>query len=120
MENIGDWLYIIILIIAGISSLISSISKKKQATVQQPPREIITEGDSDYDYQFQPEATFHTERPNKKYISKQQEKPFATTKAEPPITEVEEVPSITLEDLPSDTNEWRKAFIYNEIFERKY
>ncbi|MDR3140224.1 MAG: hypothetical protein LBU37_00605 [Tannerellaceae bacterium] len=39
MDNLGDWLYIVILIAVGISSLFSSAKKKKQAG--QAPRQPI-------------------------------------------------------------------------------
>ncbi|MDH6306618.1 hypothetical protein M2459_003389 [Parabacteroides sp. PF5-5] len=42
MDNLGDWLYILILVAAGISGL-SSGKKKKQA--QQPPRQQPSYGD---------------------------------------------------------------------------
>ena len=61
MENIGDWLYVVILIIAGISSIISSARKKakqvstktqhtgktqqSQQTQQAPPPREIAKGD---------------------------------------------------------------------------
>lgn len=40
MDNLGDWLYILILIAAGIGSLFSSAKKKKQAE-QQPPQPTL-------------------------------------------------------------------------------
>ena len=44
-ENIGDWLYILFLAIAGISSMFSSKKKKKQPKqiLGQPDREIVAE-----------------------------------------------------------------------------
>jgi hypothetical protein len=39
----------------------------------------------------------------------------------PPVLEIEDEPAaLTLEDLPSDVDDWRKALIYNEIFKPKY
>ncbi len=42
MDNAGDWLYIVFLIIAGISSLFGSKNKKKRPKqiLGQPDREI--------------------------------------------------------------------------------
>lgn len=47
-ENIGDWLYILFLAIAGISSMFSSKKKKKQPKqiLGQPDREIVAEEES--------------------------------------------------------------------------
>ncbi|MDL2256331.1 hypothetical protein LJC44_05845 [Parabacteroides sp. OttesenSCG-928-G06] len=45
MENIGDWLYIILIGVAGIVSIISSGKKKKieeEAKKKMPPRDIVT------------------------------------------------------------------------------
>ena len=44
MDNAGDWLYIVFLIIAGISSLFGSKNKKKRPKqiLGQPDREIVT------------------------------------------------------------------------------
>lgn len=45
MDNIGDWLYIVIIAVAGLSSLLSSGKKKKQAEQerrQQTPPDIVT------------------------------------------------------------------------------
>ncbi len=47
-ENIGDWLYILFLAIAGISSMFSSKKKKKQPKqiLGQPDRKIVAEEES--------------------------------------------------------------------------
>ncbi|MDL2208267.1 hypothetical protein LJB97_01450 [Parabacteroides sp. OttesenSCG-928-O15] len=45
MENIGDWLYIILIGVAGVISVINSGKKKKaeeEAKKMQPPRDIVT------------------------------------------------------------------------------
>ena len=44
MDNAGDWLYIVFLAIAGISSLFSSKNKKKRPKqiLGQPDKEIVT------------------------------------------------------------------------------
>ena len=48
MDNAGDWLYIVFLIIAGISSLFGSKNKKKRPKqiLGQPDREIVTNEDN--------------------------------------------------------------------------
>ncbi|MDR0699219.1 MAG: hypothetical protein LBG28_08395 [Tannerella sp.] len=112
MEEFGDWLYLIIIIIAGISSLIGTINKKnKEAAERKQPREIITENYS------QPRKT----RDNDYSIFKKDIEHAAPVAL---YTEEEydddDNTSITVEDLPANTDEWRKAFVYNEIFNRKY
>ena len=44
MDNAGDWLYIVFLVIAGISSLFSSKNKKKRPKqiLGQPDKDIVT------------------------------------------------------------------------------
>jgi hypothetical protein len=38
-----------------------------------------------------------------------------------PVLEIEEDhAALTLEDLPADVDDWRKAFVYNEILKPKY
>ena len=44
MDNVGDWLYIVFLIIAAVSGLFSSKDKKKKSRpdiLGQPDREIV-------------------------------------------------------------------------------
>jgi hypothetical protein len=136
MENIGDWLYMIIIIIAAISSIIGSINKKKSG--KQQPREIITEEDWDDYEETQPSVSYETQpvagpQPAQQKMSpeyrpfganKKTEKDYATFKREPTSTialSVEENPaSVSLEDMPANKEEWRKAFIYSEVFNRKY
>lgn len=133
MENIGDWLYIVILVIAGISSLLSSIRKKSQQAAEQEQtqsHEITTNNDEEEINHrvVQPQPYTKTSHQplsaQKKYaFDKYQEGQSSMTQynmdSEPMYIE-EEHASITLEDLPSNTEEWRKAFIYNEIFNRKH
>ncbi|MDR1224415.1 MAG: hypothetical protein LBL07_16260 [Tannerella sp.] len=141
MENVGDWLYVVIIIIAAISSVIGSISKKnKQAAGKQQPREIITEewedkefrngGDTETQHSVfrenLPEATpLHqqTIHPGHRQINKKAEKDYSTFKKETVYSSLnteEEKTAVSLEDMPANTEEWRKAFIYNEVFKRKY
>ena len=155
MENIGDWLYVIILIIAGISSIFSSARKKaKQVstktqqtgqTQQAPPPREIAKGDI-FDDDFWGDIT-NQQLPKKKPVPSIQPQPKtkqsykglpkqgdynfnSINEGQSSITKnyanstfadnEEEYASITLEDLPSETEEWRKVFIHNEIFNRKY
>ena len=155
MENIGDWLYVLILVIAGISSIFSAIRKKSQQTSTQtqhpqqaqqphqaPPPRQVTKGDV-FDDDFwgdkteklpeKPAPVFKPQPKTKQSyqtLPKQGEYSFYQTyegqssivKDNSPIfaDNEEENASITFEDLPSETEEWRKALVYNEIFNRKY
>ncbi len=134
MENIGDWLYIVILVIAGISSLFSSARKKSQQAAEQkqtPPHEITT-GNSEEEVDIpaikpQPyiKNSYQSPLAQKKFSFDKDRKgqPSTTqhdTDSMPMQAEEEKYASVTLEDLPSNTEEWRKAFIYNEIFNCKY
>ena len=145
MEEFGDWIYVIILVIAGISSIISSFKKNakqkaEEAQTQQKPqqREVIR-GDV-FDDDFWGDGT-QSQVPQKvkpvpvvkaKYqpigqqpygFNHHQEgvTSFKPEKDESILLETEEVyTTVTLEDLPKDTDDWRKALVYNEIINRKY
>jgi len=142
MDNAGDWLYIVFLIIAGISSLFGSNNKKKRPKqiLGQPDREIVTNEDNVPDKGFweileemQNPKPAKQPVPTPKRKKKQQQvadpSPFlaaekVTDKQSPagnrlvvPSTE-EEIP---LTDIEFDNAaELRKAVIYTEILNRKY
>ena len=142
MDNAGDWLYIVFLIIAGISSLFGSKNKKKRPKqiLGQPDREIVTNEDNVPDKGFweileemQNPKPAKQPVPTPKRKKKQQQiadpSPFlaaekVTDKQSPagnrlvvPSTE-EEIP---LPDIEFDNAaELRKAVIYTEILNRKY
>lgn len=142
MDNAGDWLYIVFLIIAGISSLFGSKNKKKRPKqiLGQPDREIVTNEDNVPDKGFweileemRNPKPVKQPVPTPKRKKKQQQvaapSPFlaaekVTDKQSPagdrlvvPSTE-EEIP---LTDIEFDNAaELRKAVIYTEILNRKY
>ena len=159
MENIGDWLYVVILIIAAISSIFSSVRKKaKQAstetrqsgqqgqTPQTQQREIF-KGDV-FDDDYWGESSANQQLPEVKVapvVQQSPRKPMQPSGTTPKYSDYnynklfegqsgianknfdftfadneEEHASITLEDLPSESEEWRKALVYNEIINRKY
>ena len=148
MESIGDWLYVLILIIAGISSIFSSIRKKARQTSTQtqqtgqsqqtpaPPREIIKGDifDDDFWGEKLPEKPAPVVKPQPKrksyqtiaeqsnYFNQTDEGQSSIKTNTSPIfaDNEEEYASITLDDIPSEAEEWRKVFVYNEIFNRKY
>lgn len=149
MDNLGDWLYIVFLVIAVISGLFSS-GKKKKAAGQASPQPKRTS-----------ETSSNTEKEKgfwellEEMQNKPQEVPAPRVKKQMPVkTEPRKVaahaPYLTTEvnipemkgnwDTPSlleepqennysvsskdfhirDVEEIRKAIIYNEIINRKY
>ena len=112
MDNAGDWLYIVFLIIAGISSLFGSKNKKKRPKqiLGQPDREIVTNEDNVPDKGF---WEILEEMQNPKPVKQSP----AGNRLVVPSTE-EEIP---LTDIEFDNAaELRKAVIYTEILNRKY
>lgn len=137
-EELGDWIYILIIVIAGVGGLISSMRKKAQQTAElNKPREIIAESSDEKDFwgDYIPQS-------EKKQASKTKPKMSATSslkpnpsfnfyqEGQPSLTPEEaedalfsdtseEGATFTIDDIPTDAAEWRKVFIYNEIFSRK-
>ena len=141
MENIGDWLYVIILIIAGIASVISSAKKNaKQREEQKLPQETVS-GDI-FDDEFWGSQTSDSKpapvvapkvevrqvrqfeaKPKKNNFHQYQEgmSSITNTNMESIFTDIEdEISAVTIKDLPANAEDWRKAIIYNEIINRKY
>ena len=145
MEEFGDWIYVIILVIAGISSVISSFRKnakqKEEAAQAQPETqqpEVIRGDVFDDDFwgagdqkqepvkvipapagipQYKPieQLTYRFDQ------HKEGTSSFNHNKKESILLENEDIfTTVTLEDLPKDIDDWRNAFVYNEIFNRKY
>ena len=137
MEEFGDWIYILFIVIAAIASLISSVRKKsQQAAEQNQPREITTTQSNEDDFwddlstKRQEEKPVFTgipirtvaapEKHKKPYTTSYQDRLQSLQSEKPETVEImEEYGMITLDDLPDNTDEWRKAFIYNEIFNHK-
>jgi hypothetical protein len=113
MDNLGDWLYVIFLVVAGVSGFISSGKKKRmlQEEERKGQHEIVVEPAS------VPELApvRVTVRPKKK------NRPISPV-APPPSRDTEEPevvsPVVTKEFY--DPEALRKAIIYTEIFNRKY
>jgi len=129
MDSIGDWLYVVLLIIAGISSIIGSIGKKRreEAQKQEAPPDIFP----DIFPEMFPEQAVEipvakpVTQPRRKHapqnIFQEGVSSLKTANTEAIMPDVEEETAFfTLNDIPADTDEWRKAFVYNEIFTRKY
>jgi hypothetical protein len=165
MENIGDWLYLVIIAVAVISGLFGSSKKKKrQQTTQQNEPKTLKDIFREFERQTSTDDTVYDDIPRreipkpeipineipKREMTKQEIPAYSTVnqksqqftsynsqqskyqkkhqEASPsfqfynqaPIELEEEKPVFSSDDLPHDINEWRKAFIYNEIFYNKF
>jgi hypothetical protein len=139
MDNLSDWLYIVLLVIAGISGLLGSVKKVKQ------PKEILGQPDLD------PVPDFDEDQEFWDWETKPIPKPVETEKKEktPPPTPRQSTytplfiegernihPAVNIFNQPEesyqetsphipvaspgDIDEWKKAIIYSEILNRKY
>lgn len=130
-ENIGDWLYLLFLAIAGISSMFSSKKKKKQPKqiLDQPGGEIVSEEEyvPDKDLWEVLKKVQQPKTPKKQPVPAP--KPFLTAEkaverksfagSSLAATQAEEESPLT--DIEFDnTSELRKAVIFTEILNRKY
>ena len=142
MDNAGDWLYIVFLIIAGISSLFGSKNKKKRPKqiLGQPDREIVTNEDNVPDKGFwEILEEMQNPKPAKQPVSTPKRKKKQQQVADPsPFLAAEKVTDkqspagnrlvvppakeeSPLTDIEFDNAaELRKAVIYTEILNRKY
>lgn len=130
MDNAGDWLYIVFLIIAGISGLFSSKNKKKRPKqiLGQPDREIVAEEENVPDKDFwEVLEEMQNPKPAKQPVAAP--KPFLTAEKTagkqsfdgnrlvvPPAEEENSLTDIEFDNAA----ELRKAVIYTEILNRKY
>ena len=130
MDNAGDWLYIVFLIIAGISGLFSSKNKKKRPKqiLGQPDREIVAEEENVPDKGFwEVLEEMQNPKPAKQPVAAP--KPFLTVEKTagkqsfdgnrlvvPPAEEENSLTDIEFDNAA----ELRKAVIYTEILNRKY
>lgn len=147
MDNIGDWLYIVLLIVAGVSSIFSS-SKKKT-----PPSEVLGQPGSDIPQpkkntskgsiwemfeeikraQEQTREKSVLPKAEKKQVEKKKKQmpsPFisgegaaigSSTSVVKQETEIMETqPDYSPEITINSPEDLRKAFIYSEILNRKY
>lgn len=145
MDNAGDWLYIVFLAMAVISSLFSSLKKKKRSieVLGQPDEEIVTDQEPSRGKGFweileemQKEQTQPQQPPKKERRRKQQPvaapapSPFLSTEKSIPDSIAQQVPmkAFAFHDESSildecdfhNITELKKAIVYSEIFNRKY
>ena len=134
MDNLGDWLYIVLLVIAGISGLLSA-GKKKQ---REQPREILGQPEYEFDPEYSEQEEVHEEifLPPKPAKAEQKKKTPETTHTYIPLFREGErmltTPDLFSEastdnrnpsisgDTFQDMDELKKAIIYSEILHRKY
>lgn len=148
MDNAGDWLYIVFLIVAGLSTLLGSKKKKKQTEVLgQPGKDIATESEQ------QPQKGFWEILQEMQEEQKEEPRPIEKTKSSsakknkqiqqkkaaptPFLTAENEIKTQIAADkaagmiIPEEENiladiefsnadDLRKAVIYAEILNRKY
>ena len=134
MDSIGDWLYIVFLVIAGISSMFNAAKKKKEeqnapqeAPIPQPRREQRQARRAKRSARSipaqQPVPVYTTEQdpaampmPNPFLTAEQEIPAHLTAEATTPVIEASET-----NGLPSfaDQDELRKAILYAEILQRK-
>ncbi|MDO4755970.1 MAG: hypothetical protein Q4A54_06475 [Parabacteroides sp.] len=137
VENIGDWLYFLFIIIAGISSLFSSKKKKKGVKPEMPAEtEMIPEENSDQPekgfweilQEMQKQVSPTKPQPKKAPVNKSNQKqPKKTENHTSRIDTQNQIKNIPENDENTELNlelthasELRKAVIYSEILNRKY
>ena len=145
MENLGDLLYVLIIIIVAITSIVKAFKKRQQQAVemQQPqqPRPVVTtdrEEKDPWEYWEEGQRAILPEAiPEPVPVRQSMKKPLQANKTfrikqdyvssptiaytDTPMSSVaEDYAAVTLEDLPHEPAEWRKAFVYNVIFQKKY
>lgn len=134
MEDFGDYFYLIVIAIAALSSLF----KKKKPTAATVPHdepidieEQLRELFEEKKVQPQPEIVKPVEKPKENsfsnYKSYETTTDTASLRAHKQVTKIPKTPVQMQEEVPAmltvelDTVEQaRKAFIYSEIFNRKY
>lgn len=146
MDNLGDWIYIVFLVIAAVSGLFSSKGKKKRPTqvLGQPehdmfPEEQTPSGKGFWEILEEAAAAPQQKMPVKEKSSrplkdrkaeKRTPSPFLTAEQEIQKSKVSSSTSMTfpteeetsvLQDIEfNNAEELRKAVIYSEILNRKY
>jgi hypothetical protein len=145
MDNLGDWLYIVFLIIAAVSGLLGSGKKKKRPSevLGQPDRDIVPEQEKAPEKSFwemleemqegkpkPAQVSKPATRPAMKVKEKQRLAPSPFLNTESKLTKTIPTASLTMQEeeehnaIPnlsfSDPDEIKKAIIYSEIFNRKY
>jgi hypothetical protein len=130
MDNLSDWLYIILLAIAGISGILSSGKKKKQSEEVQRQHDVDNSMPEAI-WEVMPEATqmphpvrFPNKIPHTQLKSgssfKEGERSIASTHSEQTVEKTFPENFGALGEDFRDIDELKKAIIYSEILNRKY
>jgi len=133
MESIGDYIYIIVILIAGISSILGKRRKKREAeheTESFPDLEDIIPEFTEY---VQPERPVYQNLENRQtgrskpvhdmvnnVSAMKDKKQFTPVKKHTELPSVAQESSFLSEIEMDNADEVKKAFIYSEIFNRKY
>jgi len=125
MDEFGDWIYIILMVVVGISSLVGSARKKmKQMQTQMPSPE---QSDPSYPAPSIPKKTEQKQPPPAPGHHKHQPFnahftfPVVETGEQTEICVGQEEETTLVNDLELDVpDSFRKALIYSEIINRKY
>ena len=128
MEELGDWVYIILMVVVGISSLISSANKKKRQQQMQMPSPV-SEPSEEYEM---PYPTPSVPKKKEKILpppvpgqSKRQpygaHVTYSDSGTQTEILRSQEDENTLINELElTDPDSFRKAVIYTEILKRKY
>jgi len=135
MDSLGDYIYLIVILIAGISSILGK-RKKKMSEEHDPMPELPDLEDiiPEYTVRREPERPVYQEikkTENSSYIpSFDTMTDFSVLKAKKqvnqPVRHFVESEVTVSDDYPvveielEDSDDLKKAFIYSEIFNRKY
>lgn len=131
MDSLGDYIYLIVILIAGVSSLLGKRKKKREAEVETadfPDLEDIIPEISEY---VRPERPVYQELKKKvtEIPTYDNVKDFAVMKTKKQVkpvktfieSQVEEQQTSNAYEIElNNIDEARKAVIYSEIFNRKY
>jgi hypothetical protein len=118
MDNLGDWLYVIVAIVAGIYGIVSSARKKKR------PEEVLDlplPTEEDWLPRPETEQAPPPKKPEVKVVRPELYKASVIVEQDyfPPEIQIDNPFGISLEEL-QDGDGVKKAIIYSEILNRKY
>lgn len=134
MDNFGDYIYIILLVIAAISGFLKKRANKEPQTETAPQKsweELMQDLEAETEAEKQAAATAvvpevvgvqrqaATASHSANAYEKQQATPKSTTKRG--YTPIEQIEAYALDEIQFSTpSDARQAFIYAEIFQRKW
>ena len=135
MDELGNWIYIILMVVVAISSLFSSMNKKRrQQQAEIPERDMPETPYQEIPVPFpdpapapssvkkiRPTSSPVTERFRHQPLSSLMSFPLTETSEQTAISQVTDDEYVLVDDLDlTDTESVRKAVIYSEILKLKY